>query len=107
MARTGAPPCHRSASCLPVCWRLAAGWLAVESGNKRAFRLLSILHFYDVGDGTAEDLQYVPFAYKMDVTSQDFTSWQPFEVEFCGQARRPPVGCCLVYWLPGLQAPHA
>ena len=47
--------------------------------------MTTILHFLSVGDGSSYELHNLPFAYKIDVTDQDYALWQAFEFEFCGQ----------------------
>ena len=47
--------------------------------------MATVLHFLSIGDGSSYELHNLPFAYKIDVTEQDYTLWEPFEFDFCGQ----------------------
>lgn len=47
--------------------------------------MATVLHFLSIGDGSSYELHNLPFAYRIDVTEQDYTLWEPFEFEFCGQ----------------------
>lgn len=51
-------------------------------------REVIILNFLSVGEGSSYELHNIPFAYKIDVTSQDYEDWEPYEFEFCGQVSR-------------------
>ena len=52
-------------------------------------RLSAIVHFFQVGEGSAYELHNLPFAYKINTTFQDYTTWELFEFEYCGQVRDP------------------
>jgi hypothetical protein len=54
------------------------------------YRQVIILNFLSIGEGSSYELHHIPFAYKVDVTSQDYTDWETYEFEFCGQVN----GCC-------------
>lgn len=54
-----------------------------------------ILHFLSVGDGSSYELHNLPFAYKINVTDQDYTMWEPYEFEFCGQVKSSFLGALL------------
>ena len=43
------------------------------------------MHYYSIGSAASYDLHNIPFAYKINATAQDYTSWDVFEFEFCGQ----------------------
>ena len=57
--------------------------------------MATVLHFLSIGDGSSYELHNLPFSYKVDVTDQDYTLWQPFEFEFCGQVgfKLAPCAC--------------
>lgn len=55
--------------------------------------MATILHFLSIGDGSSYELHNLPFSYKIDVTSQDYTLWEPFEFEFCGQVSFALLSC--------------
>ena len=48
-------------------------------------RIATILHYYSIGSAASYDLHNIPFAYKINATAQDYTIWDVFEFEFCGQ----------------------
>lgn len=48
--------------------------------------MATILHFFSAGEGSSYELHNLPFAYKINATDRDYTLWQAFEFEFCGQA---------------------
>ena len=58
--------------------------------------MATILHFLSIGDGSSYELHNLPFSYKIDVTDQDYTLWDPFEFEFCGQVNNQLIISCLI-----------
>ena len=56
---------------------------------------MTILNYFSIGEGSSYELHHIPFAYKIDVTSQDYEEWEAYEFEFCGQVSNAnvPLGC--------------
>ena len=48
-------------------------------------RHVLILNYFSIGEGSSYELHHIPFAYKIDVTSQDYEEWEAYEFELCGQ----------------------